>query len=55
MYENYIQKLCKEASQKLNVLARVFNYMAPDKRRTIGEAFIKSQKSYCMSGLVRKR
>ena len=54
MYENHIHKLCKEASQKLNALARVFNYMALDKRRIV-EAFIKSQKSYCMSGLVGKR
>ena len=47
-FENYINKLCKKASQKLNALARISNYMTFDKRKIIMKAFITSQVSYCL-------
>ena len=29
-FKNHINKLCKKASQKLNVLPRIFNYLTSD-------------------------
>ena len=34
-FKNHINKICKRASQKLNVLAKVAPYMNMQKRRTI--------------------
>ena len=45
-FENHINKLCKEASQKLKALAGISNYMTFDKRKIIMKAFITSQVSY---------
>ena len=42
-FENHINKICKKASQKLNVLARIAPYMNIQKRRTIMKSFVTSQ------------
>ena len=46
-FENHINSICDEASQKLNVLARITLYMSIQKRRTIIKSFLSSQFSYC--------
>ena len=46
-FNNRIEKLCKKASQKLHALARLSNLMRIRQRKTIMNAFIKSQFSYC--------
>ena len=43
----HIRKLCKKASQKLHALARLSNLMSIRQRKTIMNAFINSQFSYC--------
>ena len=45
---NHIDEICKEASLKLNVLARLASYMSISKRRTLINAFFKSQFNYCL-------
>ena len=45
--ETNVDKLCKKASQKLNALAQIFNYMTFDKIKIIMKAFITSQFSQC--------
>ena len=39
-FENVINKICKETSQKLNALSRISFYMTFDKRKIIMKAFI---------------
>ena len=46
-FENHVTSLCKKASQKLHVLARISHYMDLNKRRNLMKAFITSQFSYC--------
>ena len=46
-FEEHILKLCKKASAKLHVLARVSNFISQDKLRLLMKAFIESQFSYC--------
>ena len=46
-FEGHITCLCKKASQKLHVLARIVNYMDLPKRKVLMKAFITSQFSYC--------
>ena len=46
-FEEHISSLCKKASQKLNVLARISGYMDIQKRRTLMKSFITSQFGYC--------
>ena len=46
-FENYINSICKKASQKLNALARIAPYMNIQKRRTIMKSFVTSQFGYC--------
>ena len=46
--EGHITNLCKKASQKLHVLARIVNYMDLPKRKVLMKAFITSQFSYCL-------
>ena len=47
-FATHINKFCKTASQKLNVLAHISNYMALHKRKIIMKALtIASQFSYC--------
>ena len=43
IFENYINSICKKASQKLNALARIAPYMNIQKRRTIMKSFVTSQ------------
>ena len=46
-FNTHIKKLCKKASQKLHALARLSNLMSIRQRKTIMNAFINSQFSYC--------
>ena len=46
-FDELISKLCKKASQKIHVLARISNCMSQDKLRIIMSAFIESQFGYC--------
>ena len=46
-FEPHMKNLCKKAGQKLHALARIANYMDIRKRRSIMNAFILSQFSYC--------
>ena len=43
----HISQLCKKASKKLHVLARIFKYVETSKRRVLINSFITSQFSYC--------
>ena len=43
----HIRKLCKKASRKLHALARLSNLMSIRQRKTIMNAFINSQFSFC--------
>ena len=46
-FGNNINKLFKKTNQMLSTLARVFHYIAFDKRKIIMKALITSQCSYC--------
>ena len=46
-FEKHINNLCKKASQKLNVLARISGYINLQKKRVIMKSFITSQFGYC--------
>ena len=46
-FNNHISNLCKEASNKLHVLAQISEYMAKEKLRTIMNTFFSSQFAYC--------
>ena len=46
-FTNHIEEICKKASRKFNALARIAPYMAIRKRRTLMNAFFKSQFNYC--------
>ena len=46
-FTEHISKLCKKVSSKIHALARISNYMSPDKLRIIMKSFIESQFSYC--------
>ena len=46
-FEPHVKNLCKKAGQKLHALARIANYMDISKKRSIMNAFILSQFSYC--------
>ena len=46
-FENLFNSIWKNASQKLNALARITSYMNIQKRRTIMKSFVTSQFSYC--------
>ena len=46
-FTNHINEICKKASRKLNALARIAAYMGIHKRRTLMNAFLKSQFNYC--------
>ena len=45
-FENHVSPLCKKASQKLNALSRVVNFMDLAKRKSLMKAFITSQFNY---------
>ena len=46
-FTNHIDEICKKASRKLNALARIAPHMGIRKRRTLMNAFFKSQFNYC--------
>ena len=46
-FDDHVASLCKKASQKLNTLTRVAQYMNLAQRRSIMKAFICSQFGYC--------
>ena len=46
-FTNNIEEICKNASRKLNALARIASYMGIQKRRTLMNALFKSQFNYC--------
>ena len=46
-FDEHVASLCKKASQKLNALTRVAQYMNLAQRRSIMKAFICSQFGYC--------
>ena len=46
-FNSHLKKLCKEASQKLHVLARLSNLMSIRQRKIVMNAFTDSQFSYC--------
>ena len=46
-FEDRINNLCKNTSQKLNALARIAPYMRLEKRKTVMKAYIASQFGYC--------
>ena len=46
-FEEHVNNICKQASQKLNALARISSYMDIQKRRAIMKSFITTQFSYC--------
>ena len=46
-FENYVNSICKKASQKLNSLSRVAPYMNMQKRRIVMKSFATSQFGYC--------
>ena len=46
-FDDHVASFCKKASQKLNALTRVAQYMNFRQRRSIMKAFICSQFGYC--------
>ena len=46
-FKNHVNTLCKKAGQKLHALARISNYVDVEKLRTMMNAFVVSQFSYC--------
>ena len=46
-FDDHVASLCKKASQKLNALTRVAQYMNIAQRRSIMKAFVCSQFGYC--------
>ena len=47
IFEPHMKNLCKKEGQKLHALARIANYMDISKKRSIMNALILSQLSYC--------
>ena len=48
-FENHINSICRKASQKLSVLARVAPHMCLEKRKAVMKAFVTSPFGYCPS------
>ena len=46
-FDDHVNRLCKKASLKLNVLARIAPFMNVSKKRIIMKSFIESQFGYC--------
>ena len=46
-FKSHISSICKRASQKLDALARVSNFVDPGKLRLLINSFINAQFSYC--------
>ena len=47
-FKDHINNLCKNASEKLNALAKVAPYMCLEKRKTVFKAYMISQFGYCL-------
>ena len=45
-FTNHVDEICKKTSRKLNALVRIALYMGIRKRRTLMNAFFKSQFNY---------
>ena len=45
-FADYKNKVCKKASQKLNVLARLASHLCQEKRKTVMKTFLTSQFEY---------
>ena len=43
----HIKKICKQASNKLNALARISPALSENKRKVLNKSFVTSQFSYC--------
>ena len=43
----HISKVCKQAGNKLNALARIANYLDENKRKILMKSFVMSQFNYC--------
>ena len=46
-FDYHISQLCKKAGKKLHALTRVFKYIDISQRKSIANAFIVSQVTYC--------
>ena len=46
-FKSQLKNICKKANQKLKALARITKFTSPFQRKTLPNAFIKSQFSYC--------
>ena len=46
-FDYHISELCKKTSRKIHTLSRVASYMSISERRTLMNAFFKSQIAYC--------
>ena len=46
-FNEHVEDICKKASQKLNALARISQYINESKRRLLFKSFILSQFGYC--------
>ena len=46
-FNEHVSNICKKVSTKLHALARISNFMNPQKLRMLMKAFIESQFSYC--------
>ena len=46
-FNEHVSNICKKVSTKLHALARISNFMNPQKPRMLMKAFIESQFSYC--------
>ena len=46
-FNKHVSKLCKKASQKLHVIARISSYLNKNEPRLIMNAFLSSQFGYC--------
>ena len=45
--KDHIKNICKQASNKLNALARIANYLDENKRKVLMNSFVISQFNYC--------
>ena len=46
-FNNYLETVCKRASQKLNTLSRLYSFIPLHKCKMLIQVFINSQFSYC--------
>ena len=46
-FNEHIKKLCKRTGQKINVLARLANFMTYEQKKILFNSFVKSQFNYC--------